>query len=163
MATWSEVIESAPEFAADAAALFGAHKHKTIATLRKDGGPRISGIEMELVEGEAVVGMMPQSLKARDVRRDPRVAIHSGSEDPDNANPTAWPGDAKISGRAVEVADPAKAAALLKAMGAAEEVAGSPVFVLDITEVVVTRVAASAEYLDVLLWKEGQVRQMRAQ
>ncbi|GAB2837967.1 pyridoxamine 5'-phosphate oxidase family protein [Actinocorallia aurea] len=163
MATWNDVIESAPEFAEDAAALFGAHKHKTIATLRKDGGPRISGIEMEFVEGQAVVGMMPQSLKARDIRRDPRVAVHSTSEDPDQADPAAWPGDAKISGRAVEVADPAEAAALLKAMGAPEEVAGSPVFVLDIAEVVVTRVAPSAQYLDVFLWKDGQVRQMRAE
>ncbi|MDX6741246.1 pyridoxamine 5'-phosphate oxidase family protein [Actinocorallia sp. A-T 12471] len=163
MATWNDVIETAPEFAADARALFDAHKHKTIATLRKDGGPRISGIELELAGGEAVFGMMPQSLKARDIRRDPRVAVHSGSADPDPENPTAWPGDAKISGRTVEVADRELARALFKAMGAPEEVWESPIFVLDIAEVVVTRVAPSAEYLDVLLWKDGHVTTFRAE
>ena len=36
-----------PAFAARVRARFDAHKHKTIATLRADGSPRISGIEAE--------------------------------------------------------------------------------------------------------------------
>lgn len=162
MATWSDVVETAPEFAESVRALFDAHKHKTMATLRRDGSPRISGIELELVAGQAVFGMMPESLKARDVARDPRVAVHSGSAEPDQADPASWPGDAKISGRAVRVTDPEEARALFRAMGAPEEAHGGPVFVLDLTEVVFTRVAPSAEHLDVTLWKDGRLKEMRA-
>jgi hypothetical protein len=45
MTTWEEVERAVPEFAQRVRALFDAHRHKTIATLRADGSPRISGIE----------------------------------------------------------------------------------------------------------------------
>ena len=44
MARWQDVVDSEPEFATAVRALFDARRHKTIATLRKDGSPRISGI-----------------------------------------------------------------------------------------------------------------------
>ncbi|MGQ0481404.1 MAG: hypothetical protein ACT4O0_10320 [Pseudonocardia sp.] len=44
MTCWAEVERAEPQFAAAVRALFEAHRHKTIATLRADGGPRISGI-----------------------------------------------------------------------------------------------------------------------
>src|SRR5207247_4178575 len=84
-------------------ALFDAHRHKTMATLRRDGSPRISGIEVEFSDGEVFLGMMPGSVKALDVLRDPRLALHSASDDPPEDDPGRWPGDAKIAGRAVEV------------------------------------------------------------
>src|SRR5581483_9886252 len=52
MARWEEVERSEPEFAARVRALFDAHKHKTIATLRLDGAPRISGIEANIEDGQ---------------------------------------------------------------------------------------------------------------
>lgn len=101
MATWSEVANDAPEFAARVRALFDARKHKTLATLRRDGSPRISGIEMQF-DGERVTfGMMAGSMKALDVQRDPRVAFHSPNVDPPEAENSAWAGEAKLSGRAV--------------------------------------------------------------
>ena len=56
MATWKDVENAAPEFAARVREIFEAHKHKTIATLRADGSPRISGIEAEFVDGELRFG-----------------------------------------------------------------------------------------------------------
>jgi hypothetical protein len=77
-----------------------------LATLRRDGSPRVSGIEVEFTDGELVMGMMPGSVKAQDLRRDPRLSLHAASEDPPH-DASRWLGDAKISGRAVEVGAPA--------------------------------------------------------
>src|SRR5215213_7781883 len=99
MASWSEVEAAAPELVARARATMDAHKHKVLATLRRDGSPRVSGIEATFTDGELWLGMMPGSRKAHDLRRDPRLALHSATEDPPD-DPTAWPGDAKLTGRA---------------------------------------------------------------
>lgn len=107
MTSWRDVAGSVPELAENVQRCFDAHTHKTLATLRRDGSPRISGIEVDFRDGEVWFGMMPKSVKARDVLRDNRVAIHSASPDPDERNPDgSWPGDAKLAGRAVEMTDP---------------------------------------------------------
>src|SRR5690349_2054187 len=98
MASWTEFETAAPELAARVKALFDAHKHKTMATLRKDGSPRISGTETQFRDGELWIGSMWQAVKAKDLQRDPRFAIHSATFDPDND----WPGEAKIAGIAHE-------------------------------------------------------------
>jgi hypothetical protein len=107
MASWAEIEAAAPELAARARALLDAHVNKTLATLRRDGAPRISGSEILFHDGELWFGSMAGALKARDLQRDPRFALHSGSDDP-----PAWAGDAKLAGRAVEEADPARRAAV---------------------------------------------------
>jgi hypothetical protein len=99
MATWSEFESAAPELAARVRERFDAHKHKTMATLRRDGSPRISGTETEFSDGELWIGSMARALKARDLQRDPRVAIHSATFDPDKD----WPGEAKLAGVAEEI------------------------------------------------------------
>ena len=114
MASWGEVSAVAPEFAETVRALFDAYRHKTLATLRKDGSPRISGIEAEFIVGDVWFGGLWQSLKALDLRRDPRFALHSGTGD---ADPATWKGDAKIAGRAEEITDPARLAAIQAASG----------------------------------------------
>jgi Pyridoxamine 5'-phosphate oxidase len=153
MANWEEIEAAAPELAARAKAAFAAHKHKLLATLRRDGSPRISGIEAELADGELWLGMMPGSRKALDLRRDPRLALHSASTDPPE-DPTTWPGDAKLSGRAVEVHDPE----LLKRFAGADEPDGAHVFRIDITELVHTRVGDPPDHLVIDLWQEGKGR-----
>jgi pyridoxamine 5'-phosphate oxidase-like protein len=102
MASWGEVCRDAPEFAARVQAAFTRKRHMTLATLRHDGAPRISGTEMQFDGDYLVVGMMPGSRKLRDVRRDPRIAIHGPTADPPEEN-RDWVGEAKLSGRAVEV------------------------------------------------------------
>ena len=101
MTTWRDVERAEPEFARRVQALFDAHRHKTIATLRADGSPRISGIEAVFDDGELVFGSMPNARKGADLRRDPRFALHSATIDPVEGSEAEWPGEAKISGRAV--------------------------------------------------------------
>ena len=101
MPSWSEFEAAAPELAARVRERLEAHTHKTIATVRKDGAPRISGIETRFEDGELWIGSMWQARKARDLQRDPRFALHSGSDEP-----PSWSGDAKLSGRAEEIPHP---------------------------------------------------------
>ncbi|HET9847420.1 MAG TPA: pyridoxamine 5'-phosphate oxidase family protein [Candidatus Dormibacteraeota bacterium] len=103
MASWAEFAVAEPELAREVQARFGIRKHNTLATLRKDGSPRISGIEVEFADGELFLGMMPDSRKLHDLRRDPRMALHSPTEDPPDEHADAWRGEAKVAGRAVEV------------------------------------------------------------
>jgi hypothetical protein len=101
MTAWQDVERAAPEFAQRVRALFDAHRHKTIATLRADGSPRISGIETVFEDGELVFGSMPNARKGADLHRDPRFALHSATVDPIEGAEAQWPGEAKISGRAI--------------------------------------------------------------
>jgi hypothetical protein len=103
MSSWSEFEAAAPELAADVRARLDAHKHKTLATLRRDGSPRISGTESQLIDGELWIGSMIDARKAHDLRRDPRFALHSGSDDP-----SEWQGDAKLGGVVEEITEPAR-------------------------------------------------------
>ena len=101
MARWREIESSEPAFAEGVKALFDAHKHKTMATLRKDGSPRISGTEIKIAGGQLTIGSMTNSVKAMDLRRDPRMAIHGPTHDPTKGG--GWRGEAKVAGRAIEV------------------------------------------------------------
>jgi Pyridoxamine 5'-phosphate oxidase len=100
MPSWSEFEELAPALAEQVRARLDAHTHKTIATIRRDGSPRISGTESEIKDGELWIGSMWQARKAHDLQRDPRFALHSGSDDPAD-----WSGDAKLAGVAEEIVD----------------------------------------------------------
>jgi hypothetical protein len=98
---WQDFEQAEPEFAKRVRALFDAHRHKTIATLRADGSPRISGIEVVFEDGELVFGSMPNARKGDDLRRDARFALHSATVDPVEGAEAQWPGEAKIAGRAI--------------------------------------------------------------
>lgn len=101
MTTWRDVEQAEPEFADRVRTLFEARRHKTIATVRADGAPRISGIEAVFEGGELVFGSMPHARKGADLRRDPRFALHSATIDPVEGSEAQWPGEAKISGVAI--------------------------------------------------------------
>jgi hypothetical protein len=101
---WRDVEQAEPGFAQRVRALFEARRHKTLATLRADGSPRISGIEAAFEDGELVFGSMPNARKGADLVRDPRFALHSATVDPVEGSEAQWPGEAKISGRAIAVA-----------------------------------------------------------
>lgn len=139
MASWRDVEDAAPEFAARARRIFDAHKHKTIATLRADGSPRISGIEVEFAEGQLRFGSMPGARKGADLRRDPRLALHSATVDPPEGDPAGWPGEAKIAGRAVPAGD-------------LEGDTSGELFRVDVGEVVVTCLNEAATLLVVESW-----------
>jgi Pyridoxamine 5'-phosphate oxidase len=153
VASWKQFEEEAPELAARARAFLEAHKHKTLATLRRDGSPRISGTEAEVVEGELLWGGMWKSVKALDLRRDPRFALHSGSDDPPD-----WSGDMKVSGRAEEVDDEERKRALVRAQGQGGD--GPPgdfhLFRARIEDVVVTRLNDERTKLVIEFWRPGE-------
>ena len=147
MAGWSEVETEAPELSALARELLLAHTHLTLATLRKDGSPRISGTEIILAEGELWLGSMPKAVKALDLQRDPRFAVHSGSDDPDKG----WKGDAKFAGRVEEIEDDERKRAIV-----AGEAPPGPLhlFRCDLTELVVVRLGEPADHLVIESWHE---------
>jgi hypothetical protein len=148
MATWDEVTTAAPELAAAVRRRFDAHKHKALATLRRDGAPRISGTEVSFREGELWLGMMDRSLKALDLQRDPRLALHSPMLDEEMAD-----GDAKIAGRAIEVADEATKQAQLTGDEPPEPF---HLFRVDVTEVVwITLGGDPPDHLVIESWHEG--------
>ena len=148
MPSWSDVEAEAPELAALARDFLDAHVHKTLATLRRDGSPRISGTEVVFADGELWMGSMWQAMKALDLRRNPRFALHSGS-----ADPPAWTGDAKLAGHVEEITDPERKAAVI---GAHTSPGPSHLFRADVTELVVVRLAEPADHIVVESWHAGR-------
>ena len=156
MARWQDLVDAEPAFAEDVKARFDAQKHKLLATLRKDGSPRISGIETTFAEGDVWLGMMPGSRKAQDLQRDGRFALHTSSVDPPEGDESSWLGDAKMSGVAVEEHDPEVRRQVLGDQGGGgQDPSQVPVFRLDIAEVVLTRVGESADHLLIQFWRPG--------
>ena len=147
MTGWSEIAAAEPEFAGRVQRLFDAYTNKTIATLRRDGSPRISAIEAQFTDGDLRVGMMIDSVKAADVLRDSRIALHSPSPDPPGGDHSGWAGDAKLAGRAVQITDPALVATLPQA---------GHLFRIDVTEVVLTRLGDPADHLVIESWHPGR-------
>ena len=139
MTAWREFEAVEPEFAHRVRRLFDAHRHKTIATLRADGSPRISGIEAVFEDGHLMFGSMPNARKGADLRRDPRFALHSATVDPVKGSEAQWPGEAKISGRAI-------------ASGPITEGPDGDRFHADIAEVVHTHLNEGATLLVVEWW-----------
>jgi hypothetical protein len=143
MVAWKDVEQAEPDFAARVRALFEAGRHKTIATLRADGSPRISGIECEFADGELRFGSMAGARKGADLRRDPRFALHGPTVHPAEGKEAEWPGEAKIAGRA----------------SSAGPISGGPdgdQFVADVTEVALARLNPEATLLVIESWTPGR-------
>jgi hypothetical protein len=64
MASWRDFVAAAPELAHRVRQCFAIRKHATLATLRRDGSPRISGNEVDFADDRLYLGMMPGSRKA---------------------------------------------------------------------------------------------------
>jgi hypothetical protein len=150
MASWQEIERDAPEFAARVRAQFEAGTTKTLASIRRDGSPRISASEAKFEDGEITFGMMGGSMKLLDVRRDPRIALHSPTLEPPADDPGSWPGDAKLAGVAVEVPPPADT-----------PFEGAGFFRIDIREVALTYLGEPADHLVIETWHEGRGHQRR--
>ena len=154
MPSWNDFEAAAPQLAERVRERLDAHAHKTLATLRRDGSPRISGTEAGVVDGELWIGSMWQARKARDLRRDPRFALHSGSDDP-----PAWTGDAKLSGVVEEVTDPERVRAV---NGEKSPPGPSHLFRLDVREVSMVELDEAGKQLVITVWTpDSGVRSMR--
>ncbi|MFF5754418.1 pyridoxamine 5'-phosphate oxidase family protein [Streptomyces longwoodensis] len=151
---WAAFAAAEPDLARTVEERFGAFTHHVLATLRRDGSPRTSGLEVRFLHGELWLGMMPRSLKALDLRRDPRFALQ--------ANPgegqSMGGGDVRIGGRAVEVTDAGAKAAYAREVEPPEPF---HLFRAELTEVVRTYVEDDA-YLVLQTWKpDGPVRTVK--
>jgi hypothetical protein len=147
---WKAFADAEPDLAARVRRLFDAGRHKTIATLRADGSPRISGIECELTDDDLRFGSMPGARKLADLERDPRFALHGPTFHPEEGKEGEWPGEAKIAGRA-----------LPDGPVPADEAGDGPrgqMFAADITEVVITGLNPEATRLVVESWSPARGR-----
>ncbi len=144
MPAWRAIEWAEPEFAERVRRLFDAGRHKTIATLRADGSPRVSGIECQFADGELRFGSMTGARKGADLRRDPRFALHGPTFHPEPGSESDWPGEAKIAGRAIRDGR-------VNPAGEGGQPDGEA-FLADITEVVVTGLNAEATKLVVEWW-----------
>ncbi|RFS83801.1 pyridoxamine 5'-phosphate oxidase family protein [Actinomadura spongiicola] len=142
MATWEQFEAEADELASVVKVRFQGAKTHILATLRKNGAPRVSGSEVDFVAGELSFGSMSNAVKALDLRRDGRCAIH--------AHPGEG-GDVKVAGVAVEVTDPREKRAFTTG---SEPPGDFHVFRLDLHEAVVT--AVEDDELVIRLWRPGR-------
>ena len=97
---WREFRANAPQLAALGEERFERSGLVLLATLRKNGWPRISPVEFVITGGNLYLGMMWQSRKALDLLRDSRCSLHSTVSDRSGAE-----GEFKLYGRAVEIKD----------------------------------------------------------
>ena len=103
-------------------------------------------MEVEFRDGDALLGMMGDSCKAKDVLRDPRLAVHSPTVDPPEGDDGTWPGEAKIAGRALEQ----------RGDGPEGTPPGARFFAIDIDEVVLTTIGDPADHLVIESWHPGR-------
>jgi len=143
MATWQEFSDDAPELAGAVHARLVATKHHVLATLRQNGSPRVSGTEVDFLGEDLILGSMWQAVKAKDLQRDGRYALHANPGDGSMDG-----GDAKLAGVAVEVPAP-------PGQGSANPAAPSHRFRLLLTEVVLTGVHPDGDRLLIQTWRPG--------
>jgi nitroimidazol reductase NimA-like FMN-containing flavoprotein (pyridoxamine 5'-phosphate oxidase superfamily) len=77
VATWAELAASAPELAESAERLFRAFTLAFLATVRRDGGPRVHPVTITIHDGGLYVFLVHGTPKRADLLRDPRYALHS--------------------------------------------------------------------------------------
>lgn len=152
MSTWSDVLVAAPDLAKKVQARFDAHGLALLATLRRDGYPRLSPIEALFTPETIWLGMMRDSRKALDLLRDPRLSLHNATADKQVSE-----GDAKLVGDAVHVH---KDAEITRARAIFAAHTGSPppegpmhLFTVDVREI--SFLLPAGDHLDIESWKEG--------
>jgi len=97
--TWSQFAVANPDLASFAKQRFEG-RIAYLATIRPDGSPRVHPVSPFTTDNHLFVYMEPTSPKVRDLRRDPRCAMHCGVEDN-----TGGKGEFLIRGDAIEVTD----------------------------------------------------------
>ena len=91
--SWADFERADPTLARRTQERLESHRHAVLATLRADGSPRLSGMEAPIRSGHLWLAMMPGSLKAEDLGREPRYSLHSALDSEDLPE-----GDARIEG-----------------------------------------------------------------
>jgi hypothetical protein len=128
MITFSELEASAPDVATPIRDRLTTTGLALLGTIRADGSPRVSPIEVTLHDGHLYVGMMPGSRKSLDVLRDPRISLLTPVADKDDLA-----GEGKLFGELRTVEDLDQIAAVFHAAVddsdyEVSDLEGSPVF-----------------------------------
>jgi hypothetical protein len=153
---WADFEREAPELARAVHARFDANLHSILGTLRADGAPRLTGLEVHLGEGELWLAMMPDSRKADDLHRDPRFALHSAPD------VTLADGDAKVGGHAELVDDAHTIARFVARLPQELPQSGMALFRADLRDASLARVEGDEMVIDI--WRPGgPPRQVRRQ
>lgn len=97
---WGDFAVAAPSLARTGRDRLDRAGIALLGTLREDGSPRISPVEPVFAEEHLLIGVMPWSLKARDLVRDSRCVLHSAVGALD-----AGESEFKLYGRALDVDD----------------------------------------------------------
>jgi general stress protein 26 len=100
MASWAQFAAAEPEMAALGEALLKQHQLAYLATVRRDGAPRVHPVSPQIIEGRLFIATPTTSPKAADQIRDGRYALHllPGEDD----------AEFRIRGRARQLSDPAE-------------------------------------------------------
>jgi hypothetical protein len=98
--SWRDLETANPGLAAFGIQRFSQERVAYLATVKKDGSPRVHPVTPIVGDGRLFVFMEPTSPKGRDLRRDGRYAIHSAVADANGSN-----GEFTITGRARLVDD----------------------------------------------------------
>jgi hypothetical protein len=100
MFSWTDFEQAAPELAGLGRERVERYGFMLLGTVRRDGTARISAVEVRLVKGHLAMSFIHGSRKERDVRRDPRILLHSPMLSADDPND-----EFKLRGRVVAIED----------------------------------------------------------
>jgi hypothetical protein len=100
--SWKDLETARPELAAFGAERFRRFSVAYLATIRKDGSPRVYPVTPIVGQGHLFLFMEPTSPKGHDLRRDGRYALHCSV-----SNSSGESGEFFVSGHARFIDDPA--------------------------------------------------------
>ena len=151
---WSDLQDQQPRLGALAHDRLVAPGVLLVATVRRDGTPRLSPVEPFVLDGDLWLSMLLGSLKAADLLRDPRVLVHSIVTGPDGGE-----GEMKVRGTAVDVLDEARQRRYADAVAAAlpwtPEVGRFHLFRVDVDDVTYVRYDNASGDQFVVRWPAG--------
>ena len=99
--TWAELETAAPDITARGRELLERFQFVFVGTLTKNGSPRVNPCEAYVIDGHLLLNMMPRSLKALDLLRDPRIYVHT----PVTSKEASESGEFKLAGSAPALED----------------------------------------------------------
>jgi hypothetical protein len=141
---WNEFTDACPEIAVPAKERFVRDELVLLGTISRAGWPRISPCELDFVADDLLLGMMWRSPKALDLLRGSPLVVHSVQADRHASEP-----DIKLSGRGIDVADPARREAFRDAIRAridwAPDEPNYHLFALDVERAAVLSFAGGKE------------------
>lgn len=124
-----------------------------VATIRRDGSPRVSPVEPLIMDGDLWLSMMFGSAKARDLLRDDRILVHSIVTSRDGAD-----GEFKVRGTARHETSPeinaAYATRVASTLGWQPEPGHFHLFAVRVESVAYLRYDEGDQYLT--MWPPGR-------